>query len=468
VNRWIDRIPVFAVCLLFFLGIPEVPTFAASEIEALTGAHTRVVWLQDQGDGTDSLGRGNQLMVMGLDSRDKKGERSLLSSVAGYRKPLLTPDGKRVVFSLQRPEMIFVVHWDGGLPTALTKGMAVAVWAEPKTGTTWVYAVRKPDPQDEDRFSEIVRFPIDRPELEELVWNKTAVNKDNFQLSRDGNTACSTLPWPSIGRMALPNRSFQVYAKGCWPSMAPDDSRLAWVFDGSHRNLTMFPADGGEPWRVAIDRAKGIDGFEVYHPRWTNHPGYLVITGPYKIAAGPNAIRGGGAGVEVYLGKFSADMTAVTDWVQVSHNQKADFFPDAWIAGGERASLRSEIGPGKGPNAGKPLPPKSVTMEGALLEMSDIPDPSAILPYRNAFVVYRYRVTSSDAAGASALQVGKEILVAHWVIRDGKKLFGYPRSLGRTYRMTIEDMALHPEWESERLIRDMDAWDLPLYVDVSG
>jgi hypothetical protein len=193
-----------------------------------------------------------------------------------------------------------------------------------------------------------------------------------------------------------------------------------------------------------------------------------VITGPYKIAAGPNAIRGGGAGVEVYLGKFSADMTAVTDWVQVSHNQKADFFPDAWIAGGERASLRSEIGPGKSLNAGKPLPPKSVTMEGALLEMSDIPDPSAILPYRNAFAVYRYRVTSSDAAGASALQVGKEILVAHWVIRDGKKLSGYPRSLGKTYRMTIEDMALHPEWESERLIRDMDAWDLSLYVDVSG
>ncbi len=442
---------------------------STSAIETVTGAHTRVVWLQDQADGTDTLARGTSLMVMGIDSRDGRGERPLLPSVAGYRKPLLTPDGRRVVFSIQRPETIFVVDWEGGLPTALTKGLAVAVWAEPKTGKTWVYAVRKPDPEDEDRFSEIVRFPIDRPEAEELVWNKTAVNKDNFQLSRDGKTACSTLPWPSIGRMTLPNRSSQVYAKGCWPSMAPDDSRLAWVFDGSHRNLTMFPADGGEPWRVAVDRAKGIDGFEVYHPRWTNHPGYLVITGPYKIAAGPNAIRGGGAGVEVYLGKFSVDMTVVVEWVQVSHNQKADFFPDAWIAGGERISLRSDrIGPGKGRSDGKSLLPEAVAIEGTLLEMSDIPDPSAILPYRNAFAVYRYRVVSSDPSQGTPVGVGKEILVAHWVIRDGKKLSGFPRISGRVYRMTIEDMARHPEWESERLIRDMDAWDLPLYVDVSG
>ncbi len=442
---------------------------SASGVEAVTRAHTRVVWLQDHGDGTDTLARGTSLMVMGIDSRDGRGERPLLPSVAGYRKPLLTPDGRRVVFSIQRPEMIFVVDWDGGLPTALTKGMAVAVWADPQTGGTWVYAVRKPDPEDEDRFSEIVRFPIDAPEREELIWNKTTVNKDNVQLSRDGKTACSTLPWPAIGRMELPNRSSQVYAKGCWPSMAPDDSRLAWVFDGSHRNLTIFPADGGESWRVAVDRAKGIDGFEVYHPRWTNHPGYLVMTGPYKITAGANAIRGGGVGVEVYLGKFSTDMTEVTEWVQVSRNRKADFFPDAWIAGGERISLRSDrIGPAKGRSGGKPLPFRSIAMEGALLEMSDIPDPSAILPYRNALAVYRYRVVSSDASEGTTVGAGKEILVAHWVIRDGKRLSGYPRVPGRVYRMTIEDMALHPEWESERLIRDMDAWDLPLYVDVSG
>lgn len=217
------------------------------------------------------------------------------------------------------------------------------------------------------------------------------------------------------------------------------------------------------PWKVNIALAPGIDGHEVYHPRWSNHPLYFVITGPYRHQVGPNAIRGGGSQVEVYLGKFSADLMKVESWVRVTHNGKGDFYPDAWLEHGERFDLDiSAIGGRISENRpiAKRLDRRSI--EATLVEMSGIPDPQNILPYRNALAVYRYALHPEDR---DVFQQ-KEILVAHWVIRDGKKLSGYPRVSGRVYRMTIEDMALHPEWESERLIRDMDAWDLPLYVDV--
>ena len=47
-----------------------------ARLRALTGAHTRVVWVQ--GDGTDPETEGDQLILMGLDSDDGKGERVIL------------------------------------------------------------------------------------------------------------------------------------------------------------------------------------------------------------------------------------------------------------------------------------------------------------------------------------------------------------------------------------------------------
>ena len=94
----------------------------------------------------------------------------------------------------------------------------------------------------------------------------------------------------------------------------------------------MFQTKTGERWVVSINNAPGIDGFEVYHPRWSNHPLFMVMTGPYKLGEGNNRIRGGGRDVEIYLGKFSGDFKKIERWIQVTHNQFADFFPDLWLA----------------------------------------------------------------------------------------------------------------------------------------
>src|SRR3989442_511504 len=68
-----------------------------ARLRALTGAHTRVVWVQ--GDGTDPETEGDQLILMGLDSDDGKGERVILGQRRSYTKPRLTARTNRIVFS---------------------------------------------------------------------------------------------------------------------------------------------------------------------------------------------------------------------------------------------------------------------------------------------------------------------------------------------------------------------------------
>ena len=66
-------------------------------VEALTGGWTRAVWIRDLGDGTDILGFGDQVLVMGFDTGDDLGERALVDTPGTYAKPLITPRGDRRV-----------------------------------------------------------------------------------------------------------------------------------------------------------------------------------------------------------------------------------------------------------------------------------------------------------------------------------------------------------------------------------
>src|SRR5262245_48979805 len=90
----------FVALLLLLVGQPAPADDGGAEIEEATGAHTRVVWVEDKSpQQTDVLARGKKLVLMGLDTRDGKGERAILPAVRNYAKPLITPDGRRVVYS---------------------------------------------------------------------------------------------------------------------------------------------------------------------------------------------------------------------------------------------------------------------------------------------------------------------------------------------------------------------------------
>jgi hypothetical protein len=71
------------------------------------------------------------------------------------------------------------------------------------------------------------------------------------------------------------------------------------------------------------------------------------VTGPYVGKGGKpggNRIRAGGPAVEIQLGKLMPDALSVAGWVTVTSNKRGDFYPDAWIAGGEKSSFPKSVG----------------------------------------------------------------------------------------------------------------------------
>ena len=203
---------------------------------------------------------------------------------------------------------IMLVNWDGTGLRAVRTGLALAVWAD-DAGREWIYYGEESGMQR--LVPEVYRCLADNPTTVEPVWERTAVGLNNFQLSGDARRAGGVFPWPECGIAELPGRGLRIYGKGCYPALAPDDSGLFWIFDGAHRNLLFFRADTDERWRVPINTAPEIDGYEVYYPRWSNRARFMVMTGPFKVGTGDNRIRGGGLEVEVYAGRFSADYRRV-------------------------------------------------------------------------------------------------------------------------------------------------------------
>lgn len=319
-------------------------------VESFTGGHTKAVWARYVGGGSDVFGNYEKLQLWGVDTRDGLGVRAILEETSNYARPMVLPDGSGIVFSNKNTEktnsggkkfspVIWRVDWDGQNLTELAKGYAVEIWRDPATGTDWVYTT---DLADTDRSAmrgpKLERFPIDDPTKRELVWDKTFVTTDNIQLSRDGLRASCLFPWPDAGVLNIEASSHKKYQHGCWPSMAPDSSYHAWVFDGAHKNFFMFTDNAAENWTVPVNTAPGVGKHEMYHPRWSNHVRYFTITGPYS---GSTVTRSDSTEVEVYVGKFSEDLKTVEDWFQLTNDENGDLFPDLWIAEGDEVSVAS-------------------------------------------------------------------------------------------------------------------------------
>jgi len=336
---WKNRFSLL-LCVLFITACNDSATGDVDPLEQFAGAHTRVVWVQEQGSGADTFSFGENFKLMGYDSRDGKKERPLLQETQNFFKPIITPDGKKVVVSSRSRHEIYLVDFKKGKKKLLGKGVAVDVWQDPATGKTWVYALAGDGPENKYFTTHpLIRFPIKKPKKRELVWNKSHLSWSNFDMSRDGKLAGGLFPWPHAGILLFEQDTWKKYGKGCWTALSPDNSAILWVFDGLHRNLNFVNPFTAKFWTTNINAAPGIDGFEVYHPRWSNHVRYLTMTGPYVEGEGGNKITGGGQKVEIHVGKFSPDLKSVEAWFQVTHNDRADFFPDVWIANGNESTF---------------------------------------------------------------------------------------------------------------------------------
>jgi len=328
------------------------PDSLSVEIEAATGAPTKVVWMHYTKTSTsDVYGNFEQFELWGIDTADNLGARKILDGKGSYSRPLITPNGKSIVFTdkhtardgsnkVFQPE-IFRVDWDGGNLERLGEGYAVDIWRDPESKIQWVYTANLgPTDQSNLYADKVERFQLIDPMDRELVFaGVKKVSPDNIQLSRDGKRMSCLFPWPKVGVVDLESGERWQNQHGCWPSMAPDNSYAAWVFDGSHKSVHIFGDRGVKHSQVTVNDAPGVDGYEMYHPRWSNHPRFFAITGPFK----GKTIGDGGHSAEIYLGKFSAGLKKVETWVRVTEDGFGDFFPDVWIKGGDAASLESSL-----------------------------------------------------------------------------------------------------------------------------
>ncbi len=315
---------------------PEVQDGPKSPLEKFAGNHARVAWVQDRADGSDTFAFSKNLVLMGYDSRDGKGERQLLDEKSNFYKPIFSPDGNHVIVSDRVDHQIYKVDFKKGKKESLGDGVAVAVWQEPGKDRVWVYALAG-DGHENKYLSQkpLVKFRLDKPKKRELVWNKTHLSWSNLDISSDGKMIGGLFPWPHASVLNLEDGRLTRVGKGCWTSLSPDNNKILWIFDGPHRNLNFMQPDTGKKWTTTINGGPEMGGYEVYHPRWSNNFNYFAVTGPYVEGEGGNKIGGGGQKVEVYLGKFSNDLKEVSSWYKVTDNNSADFYPDSWVAESE-------------------------------------------------------------------------------------------------------------------------------------
>ncbi|MDF3127927.1 hypothetical protein P0Y35_01830 [Kiritimatiellaeota bacterium B1221] len=285
----------------------------------------------------------NRLKLMGIDSRDGKGVRELLPDISNYCRPVFTPDGKSLLVNNRKEDQIYLYNWSNGNYVPLAPGYVLDAVKDPASDAVWIYAARGNRKESRVRYNSVVRFPLNNPDQEELIWDKTPISPDSFLVSADLKMACGQFPWPKCGVVDLVTQTASVFANGCWTALSPDNSKLFWVFDRPHRNVYLqFPGESARR-KVDIHEGKGIDGFEVYHPRWSNDVRIISTTGPYKVGGGGNKIHGGGPEVEIYVGRFDAHWGHIENWVKVTDNDRADFYPEVWVKDGEHQNIHKVL-----------------------------------------------------------------------------------------------------------------------------
>ncbi len=334
----------------------------SQKVEALTGARTRAVWSHHTGTGSpDPFCSGSSHQLHGLDTRDGRGLRVILAAKNNYSRPLITPDGGRILFTrklVTRPKeddatkifdmTIMLTDWAGAEPKALAAGYALDVWQDPASGRQWVYAAQDIPPTHRIAWSanKLIRFRLDDPSEVETVWDQTSISPDNTQLSADGTRASGQTPWPHGGQYVMqPGNvaSFEPTITGCWAGMAPDNSYVSWMLDGSHRVATLTAlAPAKKSWRLNFNQLAGLEKSEIYHPRWSNHPHFITLTGPYLAETKPgegSIISKGGRTAEVVIAKLNATATGFEGSVTLTDNDSTDAYPDVWIEGASGATL---------------------------------------------------------------------------------------------------------------------------------
>jgi len=108
-------------------------------------------------------------------------------------------------------------------------------------------------------------------------------------------------------------------------------------------------------------------------------------------------------------------------------------------------------------------PVERLTVQASLTRASSMPDPGT-LDYPRCLAVYEYKVIRVIAGRYDS----DRIFVAHWAMLGGQAVPGLAdRKPGQSFTMTVEPYDDNTQLHSEKIVKDMDSGDLPVYFDVS-
>ncbi|MBP7949239.1 MAG: hypothetical protein KA004_06240 [Verrucomicrobiales bacterium] len=345
------------------LSRSEVARRLCLAVEKLTsGSQARIVWVENRrATESDPFANSQELRLGGFDSR-AGGYRVISRREGNYARPLMVPGGQEVIYTDKGAEdqdhltsfspHIHAIHWDGSGDRVLTDGFALDVVLDADGRTVWVYALERLGPSRQQSLGGegFFRFPLHNPAQREPVWPRGDFALDNVQVSRDGKRFAALFP-EREGVLGNPAAgTWHKLTNGCWAGLAPDNSYVGCVFHGGHRQLRFFDLAGGRNWQVDLSKLPGVGGHELFHPRWSNHPRFLTFTGPYPVkkvaaakgaSAGSRGIQEAGHKADVFLVRLSDNLLAVEDSVRITGNTFGDFYPDAWVSGGDQAVLQA-------------------------------------------------------------------------------------------------------------------------------
>lgn len=295
------------------------PDDLSKQLREFAGGPVRVVWTRAMDEEDYTMHRASGILY-GFDTEDGKGEREILPGLRSYAMPLLTPDGKQVLFTDQHKAKCYIVGFDGSGLREFADGFVSHVWQDPATGRVWAY-VRS---GWNDIKSHMLRYDLADLSVKETVWSQSENGSPPvswFRVSGDGRYSVDTLPWPQYGLIDNQTGDFKILGNGCWPSIAPDDSGHSFLFSGNHTSVRFYEHGDEEGRVINLATVPGWTGRKIYHPRWTHDTRFITVTAPQWMPE-----------TELYLGRFDAAFTGINQWFRVTYNDKADFFGDAWFA----------------------------------------------------------------------------------------------------------------------------------------
>jgi hypothetical protein len=298
----------------------------ARKLKELTGKdHVKVVWSRSESNvfGFPPMTGGEDQKLMGFDTETGT-THTILEKTSNYQRPMLTRDGRHVVYSHINDEKVYIVDWKGEqAPVELADGLAGCLWYDEALDKEYVIYAYECGPTG---TCEIHKLSLDGSGEDVCVFNKGIIENRNdggeettsghfLCMSRDGKVIGGLWGWPTVSFYNIESGNIVKSTDGCWPSLPYDNTYRLLVFTGDHTALRVFDTPGAQATTIPTGRCE--------HPRLASYSTDILC-----LTRGMQE-EGGKSGGYVQVIKLDPNLEKMIDSVNVT-SVVQDGFPDLW------------------------------------------------------------------------------------------------------------------------------------------